>query len=51
MSETASLPSRGGITSNNQTPTFVEEEAPFRNTQKSGKNKNMVTGPNEARNQ
>jgi hypothetical protein len=33
----------------NQTPPLVEEEAPFKNTYKSGKNKNMGIGPDEGR--
>jgi hypothetical protein len=52
MSESQqSLPSRGGVASRIQTPPLVEEEAPFKNTYKSGKNKNMVMAPDGARNQ
>lgn len=38
------------MTNNSQTPLLVEEEANFK-TCKSGKNKNMVTGPNVGQNQ
>jgi hypothetical protein len=40
-----SLPSRGRVTPSSQTPP-LEEEAPFQNTWKYGKNKYMVIGPN-----
>jgi hypothetical protein len=44
-----SLLSRGGVTNYRQNPPLVEEEAPFQNTQKSGKNKNIVMGPDGTR--
>jgi hypothetical protein len=44
-------PVEGGVTSSGQTPPFVEKKAPFQNTQKSGNNKNMVSGPDWARKQ
>jgi hypothetical protein len=34
-----------------ETPPVIEEKAPFQNTQKSGKNKNMVVGSEGARNE
>jgi hypothetical protein len=44
-------PVEGEWSSRSQTPPLIEEEAPFQNTLKSGKNKNMVMGPDEAQNQ
>jgi hypothetical protein len=41
-----SLHSKGGVTSSSEVLPIVEEEAPFQNTQKSGKNTNMVMGTN-----
>jgi hypothetical protein len=39
-----SLLNAEGVTSNNHTPSSVEDLAPYQNTQKSGKNKSMVMG-------
>jgi hypothetical protein len=47
--EWESLRNRGGVTSNSQTRPV--EDAPFHNSQKSGKNKYMVIGPEGAQNQ
>jgi hypothetical protein len=46
-----SLPRRGGVTGSSQTAPFVEGQASFQNTQKSGKNKNTVMGSDGARDQ
>jgi hypothetical protein len=45
-----SLLSREGVTSSSHTPSLFNEESPFQNTEKSGKNKNMVMGSEGARN-
>jgi hypothetical protein len=39
------------VTNSSQTPPLFEKEVLFKNTLKSGKNKNMVMDPNGARNQ
>jgi hypothetical protein len=46
VNTTRVTPQSEGMTSSSQTPLLFEKEAPFKNTQKSGKYKNMVMGPN-----